>query len=61
MMEHIKTEVEKLVAAESEKGIKEYGLFHSTHEGYAVIKEEIEECKEELEFAKYILMVCGAI
>lgn len=43
------SEIQKLVNEELEEANKKYPLFHSDHEAYAVIKEEIEECTEELE------------
>lgn len=42
------SEIQKLVNEELEEANKKYPLFHSDHEAYAVIKEEIEECEEDI-------------
>lgn len=49
MIENIRTTIMILEAGECQNGIKEHGLFHSQHEGYAVIKEEIEEAAVEMD------------
>lgn len=39
--------IEQAVCYELQKIVKEYGAtYHSTHEGYAVLKEEVEEAQE---------------
>lgn len=48
-MQEIIEGVEKLAYEELERANSKFGMFHSTHEGYAVIKEEIEEVADELE------------
>ena len=48
-MQEIIEGVEKLAYEELERANVKFGTFHSTHEGYAVIKEEIEEAADELE------------
>lgn len=48
-MDAVREDVIKLVDKELESANKRFPLFHSTHEGYAVIKEEIEEA----EYATY--------
>jgi hypothetical protein len=49
-MEQLEKEVKKLAIDELNRSIVEYQhpLFNSMHEGYAVIKEEIEEAANEL-------------
>jgi NAD(P)H-dependent flavin oxidoreductase YrpB (nitropropane dioxygenase family) len=48
-MEEIKKEVRKLALEELNRSIEQYKhpIFNSLHEGYAVLKEEIEEATEE--------------
>ena len=41
-------EIEKLVQQELKEANEKYPQFHSDHETWAVIKEEVEECEEEL-------------
>lgn len=41
--------VSKLAEEEAERSMVKHPLFNSTHEGYAVIKEEVEEVAEELD------------
>ena len=48
-MNAIKSDVENLVQKELESANKRFPLFRSDHEGAAVIFEEIEECKTEIE------------
>lgn len=48
-MNTIKSDVEKLVQKELESTNQKFPMFHSDHEGAAVIVEEIEEAKEEIE------------
>ena len=48
-MNAVKQEVEKLVQKELESANQKFPVFHSGHEGAAVILEEIEECKQEIE------------
>jgi len=45
----IKSEVEKLVGKELALSYEQFPAFHSPHEGYAVLLEEIEEAVEQLE------------
>ena len=47
-MEELVKQVNKLVVEEEERSMKHHPLFNSTHEGIAVIKEEIEETEDEL-------------
>jgi hypothetical protein len=49
MNENLKTDlmVTKIIE-EMGRATREYGAFRSTHEGYAVIKEELEELWEEI-------------
>ena len=48
-MSTIKSDVEKLVQKELEFANRKFPMFRSDHEGAAVIYEEIEECKQEIE------------
>lgn len=48
-MEELKQSVKQLVAEELERANKKFPMFHSRHEGYAVIKEEVEEVKQDIE------------
>lgn len=48
-MSEIKSEVEKLVQKELKSENQRFPMFRSDHEGAAVIFEEIEECKQEIE------------
>lgn len=48
-MSTIKSDVEKLVQKELEFANRKFPMFRSDHEGAAVIVEEIEEAKAELE------------
>lgn len=47
-MKELKARVEKLTEEELKNSMIKFPLFNSTHQGYAVIKEEIEEASEEL-------------
>ena len=42
-----KTEILVAIAKEKEVAIENYGYFHSDHEFYAVMREEVEELQEE--------------
>ena len=48
-MKELIKDVTKLVNEELERTMKNYPLFNSKHEGYAVIKEEIDEASDELQ------------
>lgn len=48
-MDVVKKDVESLVTKELKNALKNNPLFHSLHEGYAVILEEVDEVKTELE------------
>lgn len=48
-MNEIKSEVKNLVQKELESANQKFPMFRSDHEGAAVIFEEIEECKQEIE------------
>ena len=48
-MNAIKSYVEKLVQKELKSENQRFPMFRSDHEGAAVIFEEIEECKQEIE------------
>ena len=48
--------IDKAVAYELQKIVKEYGVsYNSTHEAYAVLKEECEEAQEALSYLFYHL------
>ena len=47
-MKELIKDVTKLVNEEMERSMINHPLFNSTHEGYAVIKEEVEEADQEL-------------
>ena len=48
-MNAVKSDVEKLVQKELESANRRFPMFRSDHEGAAVIFEDIEECKQEIE------------
>ena len=45
-MNVIENDIQKLVQKELNGANKKFPLFNSPHEGYAIIKEEIEECMD---------------
>lgn len=47
-MDAVKQDVEKLVQKELESANRKFPMFHSDHEGYAVLKEEVEEAEIDL-------------
>lgn len=49
------SEIQKLVNEELKEANKKYPLFHSDHEAYAVIKEEVEECEEDIRKIQMVL------
>lgn len=55
-MDAVMADVERLVKKELLEANKKFPLFHSPHEGAAVIKEEIEEAEEELREVKELYM-----
>jgi len=58
-MEELKLEVEMLAVTELERANEKFdSKFHSTHEGYAILKEEVEEAEAELKNAKMMLENC---
>lgn len=54
-MNAVKQDVEKLVQKEPKSANQRFPMFRSDHEGYAVIKEEIEESEQALENTKVYL------
>lgn len=46
-MKELKAQVEKLTEEEAKRSMVKFPLFNSTHEGYAVLLEEIDEQQEE--------------
>ena len=51
-MQEIIEGVEKLANEELERANVKFKMFHSTHEGYAILKEEIEEVEFEMDRVK---------
>lgn len=51
-MNAVKEDVIQLVDKELKSANEKFPLFHSAHEGYAVIKEELEESEEQVEWCK---------
>lgn len=47
-MNTIKNDVQQLVQKELNSANEKFPLFNSPHEGYAVIKEEVDECEAEM-------------
>lgn len=47
-MDVVRTDVEKLVLKELQNANDKFGMFNSLHEGYAIILEELEEAKDDL-------------
>lgn len=56
-MNAVKEDVELLVQKELESANKKFPMFHSDHEGYAVLKEEVEEAETDLMNIKDVLSV----
>lgn len=48
-MDGLKSKISRIIQAEKLRGDGIYGPFRSPHEGYAVIREEIEEVEVEME------------
>lgn len=48
-MDKILEKMEAAEEAEYEKILAKWGVFHSAHEGYSVLLEEVEEAQEEME------------
>ena len=46
-MNAVENQVRELVKAELDAANKQFPQFHSQHEGYAVIQEEVDELKED--------------
>lgn len=44
-------EIQYLISKEKNNALR-YGKYHSDHEAYAVVKEEIEECESELDMVR---------
>jgi hypothetical protein len=49
MCDVVRGDIKNLVEKELKAANEKFPLFQSNHEGYAIIKEELEESKEELE------------
>lgn len=54
-MDAVRNQVEELVQVELDSANEKFPLFHSMHEAYAVMKEELEECEEEISNSKKFL------
>ena len=55
-MEELKLEGEMLAVTELERANEKFDSeFHSTHEAYSVLKEEVEEAQEEFEYMNHEL------
>ena len=54
-MNAIENQVRELVAVELAAANERFPQFHSQHEGYAVIREELEETEEKVEMSKKYL------
>lgn len=52
MSTKIRPAVEKLAEMEKRDANRKFPLFHSLHEGYAVLLEEVEEARESLNLAE---------
>ena len=52
MSTKIRPAIEKLAEMEKQDANRKFPLFHSLHEGYAVLLEEVEEAREALNFAE---------
>ena len=57
-MNAVETHVRNLIEIELASANERFPQFHSAHEGWAVIKEEVEEAEEEL--AKMKIYLAGA-
>lgn len=60
MSTRIRPAVEKLAEMEKQDANRKFPLFHSMHEGYAVLLEEMEEARESLNFAEGSLSMIWA-
>ncbi|MBX4266573.1 hypothetical protein [Clostridium estertheticum] len=54
-MKELVGQVNKLVIEEKTRVMLEHSLFFSRHQGYAILKEEIEEAEDELKVVKQML------
>jgi len=59
-MKELIRDVKILAGEEATRSMIKHPFFNSTHEGYAVIKEEIEETEEELKFVNIQLNIVWA-
>lgn len=53
-MKKIIESVTALAEKEMAWGIKEYGYFRSMHEGYGVVREELDEAQDELDIVEMV-------
>lgn len=54
-MNAVETHIRNLVEIELSAANERFPQFHSAHEGYAVILEEVEECEGEFDAMQYCL------
>lgn len=59
-MDAVREDVIKLVDKELESANSKFPPFHSAHEGYAVMQEEVEEAQDEIDWCK-IKLECAWI
>lgn len=61
-MNAIENQVRELVAVELSAANERFPQFHSVHEGWAVIREEVEETREQLDAAeRYLNYLWGRV
>lgn len=60
MSTKIRPAIEKLAEMEKQDANRKFPLFHSMHEGYAVLLEEVEEAREALNLAEGSLSMLWA-
>ena len=60
MSTKIRPAIEKLAEMEKQDANRKFPLFHSLHEGYAVLLEEVEEAREALNLAEGSLSMLWA-
>lgn len=51
MRQGLQDDISKVIKSELAAAIKDFPLYHSAHEGYAVLKEEVEEATADLNVA----------
>ena len=56
-MNAVETHIRNLVEIELSAANERFPQFHSAHEGYAVILEEVEECEGEFDAMQYLSLI----